>query len=359
MRITEATNQQEWDSFLSAQQYSPFLQSWTMGEVYRDVGEEPVRLEMRDGGELVGICQALIVPARRGKHLAIPYGPVLKSNYQLSIINSLLKELTRKAQEYQCAFIRLSPFWPSTTQAIPNTKPSPLHLLAEHIWYLSLTTLDPWCANSECRIPNSSPQDKRQGQRSEDEILAVMRQNHRNLIRRAEREGVLVEASSEPMKDIEEFFRLYDETRKRHHFVPYPAHFIRSQVERFSIHNECTLYLARYNNEVIAASMHMHFGGETSYHHGASTNKYPKVPASYALQWRAIQDALERGDHIFNFWGISPEGVRKHPFAGVRTFKTGFGGELLELIHCMDIPVTKQYYITRAFETWRKWKRGF
>ena len=57
-----------------------------------------------------------------------------------------------------------------------------------------------------------------------------------------------------------------------------------------------------------------------------------RSPASYLLQWRAIQDALKRGDSIYNFWGIAPpalspdplpkgEGgsishVRNHPFAG-------------------------------------------
>jgi lipid II:glycine glycyltransferase (peptidoglycan interpeptide bridge formation enzyme) len=344
-----------------------------MGEVYRDIGEEPVRLEMRENDQLVGICQAIIVPARRGKHLAVPYGPVVSTvnNSQLTI-NLLVDELKKVAKDNGCTFIRLSPFWPKDNSiTIPNTKHSPLHLLAEHIWYLPLIT------SNTIEGEHSSPLLEGEGSgvrsnktRTEEDILKSMRQNHRNLIRRAEREDIEVIASTDPNKDIEEFFWLYDETRKRHHFVPYPNNFIRSQVKRFAERNECTLYLAKYQNEVLAASVHMHLGGETSYHHGASTHKYPKLPASYALQWRAIKDALSRGDHMFNFWGISPEGARnptspfrlrraRHPFAGVRTFKTGFGGELLELVHCMDIPVSNKYYLTRAFETYRKWKRGF
>ncbi|MFA7681734.1 MAG: peptidoglycan bridge formation glycyltransferase FemA/FemB family protein [Candidatus Peribacteraceae bacterium] len=338
MTIQEATNQQEWDEFLKAQQYSPFLQSWTMGEVYRDVGEEPVRLEAREGNDLVGICQAVVVPAKRGKHLAIAYGPVLRgqgSGVRGQTLDALFKDLKTIAREHHCSFIRVSPFWPTSTPSPSGTKPSPLHLLAEHIWCIDLQN------------------------KTEEEILKNMRQNHRNLIRRAQREGVSVTASANPNEEIEEFFRLYEETRKRHHFVPYPAEFIRSQVRHFSAQNACTLYLARYNNEVIASSVHMHFGGETSYHHGASTHKYPKIPASYLLQWTAITDALKRGDHLYNFWGIAPEGVKKHPFRGVTTFKTGFGGELMELMHCFDVPLKPPYYATRAFELWRKWKRGF
>ncbi|HCI04040.1 TPA: hypothetical protein DE059_03875, partial [Candidatus Peribacteria bacterium] len=142
MTIQEASSQADWDSFLASQPYSPFLQSWTMGEVYRDIGEEPVRLEMRENDQLVGICQAIIVPARRGKHLAVPYGPVVSTvnNSQLTI-NLLVDELKKVAKDNGCTFIRLSPFWPKDNSiTIPNTKHSPLHLLAEHIWYLPLIT---------------------------------------------------------------------------------------------------------------------------------------------------------------------------------------------------------------------------
>ena len=152
MTITEAVNQDQWDSFLASQKYSPFLQRWTMGEVYRDIGEEPVRLEMREGNELVGICQAIIVPAKRGKHLAVPYGPILAiNNNQPSTINSIIEELKKVADYYKCSFIRISPFWTTITPLIEGAKPSPLHLLAEHIWYLSLTTTDTW------RSQQSSP----------------------------------------------------------------------------------------------------------------------------------------------------------------------------------------------------------
>ena len=71
---------------------------------------------------------------------------------------------------------------------------------------------------------------------------------------------------------------------------------------------------------------------------------------------------------MYSFWGIAPmtgtdpnhqSPITNHPFSGVTTFKRGFGGELLNLVHCMDVPVNSRYYLTRAFETLRKWRRGF
>lgn len=205
--------------------------------------------------------------------------------------------------------------------------------------------------------------------RTETEILAAMRKTARNLIGRAGRDGVTITASTDPVADLKHFIHLHDETRKRHGFTPYTNQFFQSQVQRFSERKELTLYLAKFQNEIIATSIHMHAFGETSYHHGASSSAHNKIPASYLLQWTAIQDALKRGDHVYNFWGIAPtfapEGATagkpmpSHPFAGVTLFKTGFGGKVLNLTHCIDLPVSKKYWLTYGFEKFRKWRRGF
>lgn len=352
MDIRPATDPKSWDAFLASERFSPFLQSWTMGEVYRSIGQQPLRFEVTDEAKLTGICFGHIVPAKRGKHLSIPYGPVLKDTNALP---PLIEALMQSAKEHDCSFIRVSPFWPanpqySSTPVLQSSRPSPLHLLAEHIWYVPLQTPDPW--GPEGNIGMATP-------RTEEALLSDMRSTARNLIRRAQKEGVTVEVSPDPVQDLRHFLTLHDETRKRHGFTPYSNAFFSAQVSAFAAKKQASLYLARFNGEVIAASIHMHFGGETSYHHGASTQKYRNIPASYLLQWTAMRDALRRGDRVYNFWGISPEGATKHPFAGVRTFKTAFGGSLLPLVHCMDIPLSKKYLITQAIETVRKWRRGF
>ncbi|OIO53042.1 hypothetical protein AUJ46_06025 [Candidatus Peregrinibacteria bacterium CG1_02_54_53] len=369
MTIQEAKNQQEWDAFIGRQQFRPFLQSWTMGEVYRDTDQEPIRLEVRDEGNIVAICQAIFVPAKRGRHLSIPYGPVLSSKQTAEsskqIMEKLLAELMHIAREHGCSFIRMSPFlpavapqgakvgWPPT-----GSKPSPLHLLAEYLWYLPLHTIDPWQQRTE---GSGQP-------RTEEELLAGLRKTTRNLVRRAERDGVTIGASPDPNRDVEHFLALHEETRRRHGFTPYTDAFFRAQVRRFAERGECTLYLAHFQGEVAAASIHVHAFGETSYHHGASTHRLSRVPTSYLLQWTAICDALKRGDGIYNFWGIAPVTLEtgsptvtdhQHPFSGVTLFKTGFGGTLLPLVHCMDFPLSARYHGTRAFELLRRWRRGF
>ena len=381
MHVMHATNAQDWESFVTAQQFPLFLQSWTMGEVYRDIGQEPIRIEVREDGKIVGVCQAIVVPARRGKHLMVQYGPLLANPEALEPLLNALKDIATK---HGCSFIRLSPFWiegdPLTNVLGAATLPSPMHLLSEYTWYIPLRMEDRWRAEPT-PLPRGGEDTGEGPPRTEAEILSAMRKTTRNLIGRAEREGVTVEASKDPLKDLEIYFALQEETYKRHHFVPYRRSFIEAQVKHFSPQDEAIVYIARYQGEPVAASVHMSYAGITSYHHGASTHKYAKIPSSYLLQWTAIKEALHRGDSIYNFWGIAPplggnsqpakdasssseeEPKRtfspKHPFAGVTTFKTGFGGKPLPLMHCVDLPLTSSYKLTRMFEQLRKWRRGF
>lgn len=362
-----------------------------MGEVYRRIGQEPVRLMARDGGESSSICFAHVVDAKRGRHLSIPYGPVIdwriggEKRQETAML--FLAELKKIAKGCRCSFIRLSPFWPKSedsdaTLRAMQTIPAPLHLLAEHLWYLPLTESDLWSSSSSISCSGApitdgrrqlSPPARRQAgaaPRSEEELMKAMRSTTRNLVRRAEKEGVTVAASDDPVRDLPVFMQLHEETRKRHRFTPYTDAFFLAQIEEFTktgrsapAGGNVILYMARCQGNVIASSVHMTFGGETSYHHGASITG--KIPASYLLQWTAIRDALKRGDHVYNFWGIAPitgpsqSPSPNHPFAGVTIFKTGFGGKLMELTHCRDISLSAKYRVTRGLETIRKWRRGF
>jgi lipid II:glycine glycyltransferase (peptidoglycan interpeptide bridge formation enzyme) len=365
MTIRPATDPAAWDAFLARQRFRPFLQSWTMGDVYADCGQEPVRLQAEVDGQIVGICFGHVVDARRGKHLAIPYGPVLDENFrEQNLLEMLVNALREEASRRGCTFIRLSPFWPQTNNQkliTSNSVPSPLHLLAEHVWYLPLQQPDPWDTTTHSSLPTTNS--------SSDTLFKSFRSTHRNLIRRAERDGVTVTAESDAVEGLMHFLRLHEQTRRRHGFTPYTTEFFRSQIDRFNARGECTVYTARYQGDVIAASVHMHALGETSYHHGASSSAHAKIPASHLLQWTAIQDAVRRGDRVYNFWGIAPTivddaGNRRperpnHPFAGVTLFKTGFGGRNLDVVHCTDIPLNIRYYGTRLLENVRKWRRGF
>ena len=110
--------------------------------------------------------------------------------------------------------------------------------------------------------------------------------------------------------------------------------------------------------EPIAYGLIIRDGLEGDYYEAASTLLNHKLPGAYALLWQAIKDLKTAGYQRFNLWGIAPAGQPNHRYAKVTTFKTGFGGEIVEYVHAHDLIISPLKYLKNwAVETARKKKR--
>lgn len=300
-----------------------------------------------------GPVSALVtkVEARRGTFLFLPYGPMVEGQLDETTLKPFFDDLRELAKEEGAAFIRVSPYWEHTAEneqllSQLGFRKAPIHMLAETLWVLDLADKD------------------------EEQLLQGMEKKHRNLIRRAAKDGVEIRKTTD-LEAIEAFWRLYAETAKRHQFTPYPRTLLEGQLEIFGKGANALMLEAVYEGEVLASAMIMYFGQGAAYHHGASSSNpaYRKIPASYLLQWEAIKEAKERGATHYNFWGVAPytedeSGKRvyenpKHPFCGITHFKTGFGGSRHDLVPCHDMVISSKYYLNWAVESARRWKRGF
>ena len=186
-----------------------------------------------------------------------------------------------------------------------------------------------------------------------------MKKNHRNLIRRCEREGVIVQKKH--AEGLNTLHKLLDETAKRLKFHRFSRKYINDEFEIFNKHNQALIFEATLPDGTIDASaIIMFYGNMAVYRHSASLNTNKKVPSSYLVQWEVIKEAKKRGMTWYNFWGVEPPHAKKtHPFAGIGHFKRGFGGEQKDLLHCHDLPLTPKYWLNWLVETIRKYKRGF
>lgn len=343
--IQENIDTKAWEIFLRAQPFAPFLQSAYMADLHTTLQDKTWRISVLQDNVIVGICFVVLIKAKRGWHLYIPYGPVLLHSAQEEVLPLLIAYLKNIAQNESADFIRCSPFLEDTSETrrqflALGFRPAPMHVLAEHLWILDLAQND-------------------------EDLLKGMRKTMRNLIKRADKDGVTITTSQDP-KDIEKFIDVHQDTASRHGFTPYTNTYFRAQAEAFLPHDLGVLYFAHYQGKIISAAFIMYYGDTGSYHHGASLSEYNKIPASYLLQWRAIQEAKRRGKRLYNFWGIVPESQyqtgflkRAHPWVGLSKFKTGFGGRDRILLHCQDLPITRKYYFTHLVETIRKIKRGY
>lgn len=248
----------------------------------------------------------------------------------------LFAYLTKWGKEHKFDFIRISPYWERTPEALEMLKQagfriSPIHMLSELVWKLDLD-------------------------QDEQDLLKQMRKTTRNLIRRAEKDGVKINTSTE-VEALDHFLALMKETHKRHSFIAYPDELYREQVKQFRNDDQVLVFNGEHDGKTLASAIIMYYGNAGSYHHGASIPS--KIPVAHFLQWQAILEAKRRGCKEYSFWGVIDTDNKKHPFYGITTFKKGFGGDARYLVPAHDKPLSGRYFITYLIESMRRVRRGF
>jgi len=339
MDISEIENKEEWENFVISNRPDSFLHSWNWGEFNRKTGDRIWRLGLYEGGSLEAVALVIKVCARRGTFLFVPQGPIIRDiQDRLKVLESLKSYLIALGKKEKAAFIRISPIFERNDEATGlfrqlGFKDAPIHMMhPENTWILDISA-------------------------DEDAILKEMKKNHRNLVRRAEKDGVTIEVGDSE-EFLKTFYDIHMETVKRHHFVPFSYEYMEAELESFSADDNIKIFNARYEGKVISSAIVVFYGDEAFYHHGASSSQYTKVPSSYLALWQAIKEAKNRGIGRFNFYGIVEDNP-KHPWYGLSKFKKGFGGFGMELVHCQDLPLSWKYYVTYCIELIRKIKRGY
>lgn len=338
--VKEITNHKEWNDFLKKQVYTVFVQSSEYIDFYTAMGESGFILGIYNDNELVGGSVIVSTHAKRGSFLYLPYGPMLPEQHREETLALFTQTLKKRAKDEGCWFVRVTPFLDDKKEIQElfqknAYRPAPIHVLAENTWLLDVTS-------------------------DEEQLLAVMNKNHRNLIRRCEREGVKIDVSSDPSA-LEDLHLLLDETAKRHHFHRFSRSYIEKEFAAFAREGNALVYRSYLKDGALDGAAVIYFYGTMAvYRHSGSRNIDKKIPTSYLIQWHIIQEAKKRGMRYYNFWGVAPENTsNKHPFHGITHFKKGFGGSQKDLLPCQDVPLSKKYWITWGIETIRRIKRGF
>ncbi len=185
--------------------------------------------------------------------------------------------------------------------------------------------------------------------KSEDELLAAMKNKWRYNIRLAERKGVAVRAVSAKDADfdaqLDAFYSLYQTTASRDGIGVHPKAYYRDLLERGSAGDiRVTLYIASHEDEPLAAIVVLFCKAEAVYLYGCSGNHKRNLMPAYLLQWTAIRDAKAFGSPCYDFYGCPPDDDENHPMHGLFLFKTGFGGALVHRVGSFDAVLNGAVY---------------
>ena len=295
-----------------------FLQSPAYGKMNELLHDKAIARDF-DGA---GYALMIVRNAKRGRYLEIPCGP-LTDWQDKKAVKKVFEEIVKTGKEERCVFVRIRPQLPATAENLAmleklGLKKSPMHLAAEHTVMLDL-------------------------KKSEEELLADMRRQTRYEVRRADKFGIKVE-KSDSEEIFKEFHKVQAETAKRQGFVPPNLKTLLAEREAFL--KNIDIYIAKTaEGEPIAYGLIIRAGKEGDYYEAASTDLNRKLPGAYALLWKAMRDLKAEGYDRFNLWGIAPPNQPNHRYAGVTTFKTGFGGEVVEYVPAHDIVLSKVGYL--------------
>ena len=187
----------------------------------------------------------------------------------------------------------------------------------------------------------------------EEELLARMKPKTRYNIHLAQRQGVRVELAD--IDRLPEFYELYRATAARQRFYAHRyEHFVALFTTPRTGPDAPTLLflLARHEHDVLAGAVFSLCRGRATYLFGASAYEKRHLMAPYAVQWSAIQIARARGCTSYDLYGVAPTLDSMHPLAGVRRFKSGFGGEIVHRAGSWDFPLDPDTYEQfRAYES--------
>ncbi len=317
MRIIKL-QKKELNDFLSKQKYSQFLQSFEWGEFQEILGNKVFRLGVEENKELIAVATLVkkYLPGQKIKsYFFCPRGPVFKSDNK-KYIKFLFNEIKKIAKKENVVFLRFEP-----EQEIKNKE------------FSIKKTID--IQPKKTLILDIS--------KEKEDILKNMHQKTRYNIRLAERKGVEVSE----LKDLElnEFWKIIEETSKRDGFRSHP----REYYEKMFNFNKDFLkfYVARYEGKIISCLIAVFSGNMATYTHGASSNNNRNVMAPYLLQWHAICKSKEKGYKYYDFHGIDEE---KWP--GVTRFKKGFNGSEMSYSGTFDLVFDKSWYFLYKFVRW-------
>jgi peptidoglycan pentaglycine glycine transferase (the first glycine) len=360
MQTVKIDDARAWDSALLALPNPHILQSWAWGELKSRHGWRATRLLFKEGGETVAAASVLRrkLPRLPVSILYVPKGPALDWN-RVGLAERIMQELAGLARRERALFVKVDPDVYYSEDA-PDFSPRPVRAMET----ARLLELQGWRTSGEqIQFRNTLLLDL---ERSEDELLAAMKQKTRYNVRLAARRGVVVRSigagDSLPESDaaLSLFYKLYAETGHRDGFVIRPPEYYRDAWGTFVEGGFAQLFLAEYEGEALAGLMLFRFGSTAWYMYGASSDRERQRMPNYLLQWEAIRWAREQGCILYDLWGAPDDLNESDPMWGVVRFKLGLGGQLARGLGAWDFPVSRAgyWFYTSVMPRYLDWRRA-
>jgi lipid II:glycine glycyltransferase (peptidoglycan interpeptide bridge formation enzyme) len=267
------------------------------------------------------------------------------------VTTGVLSEVTKVSRG--CLFLRLEPVDPESLTALQTFAHS------QHLQLHPRPSVQP----RQSLLLNL--------EKTEEELLADMKQKHRYNIRVAQKHGVTIECVDHNLiSEMDRFWRLHHDTARRQNFRTHAKAYYESIFRHMGAAHMARLLFARtIEGKDIATLLLIDDGVTTTYLHGGSSEDHKNLMAPYLLQWEAIRQAKAKGCRYYDFWGTNAryneekkewQPIEGHPSYGTTRLKLGFGGDIVEYPGTYDLVLQPTIYRGyQLLQTLRHRKRAF
>ncbi len=299
-----------WDRFVASASAPSFLQATPWAAVKRPNGWRAARIAVDAPAGPIG-AQVLV---RRPRPLPAGFGyaargPVAAGPIDRAAIGAFTEGARAAASGLGIAHLRIDP-------EVEDPDGSIAAALRDAGW---------------SRAPDIQPRSTRviALDRSEEELWADVRKKTRQLVRRAERDGVTVTTGG--AERVPDLHRVLATTMERVGLPFRSEGFFRDLWSAYAAHDRAMLVLAEADGQVVSASFLVGWGPRIVALYGGTTPKGRDIEAKYALNWEILKRARAAGYRTYDAWGL--------PTPGIAHFKAGWGGREVEYVGAWDLVV--------------------
>jgi len=329
----------DWNKTIAQLPRPHLLQTWQWAKAKSSFGwRAHYRTWESSGGQLQAAAQILersIKLPFSSKTLRmhyVPKGPLLADWGDVDLRRRVLDGLREFANERGAFFTKIDPDL-ALGYSLPgeeNARENPTG--AEFVNELKLVG---WrFSNEQVQMRNTMLIDL---EKSEDDLLAAMKQKTRYNVRLASRKGVVVRQGGQD--DFAALYQMYAETAVRDGFVIRSEVYYREVWETFFAEDLLIPLVAEVDGQAVAGLMLFIFGEQAWYIYGMSRDIHRKLMPNYLLQWEAIRRAKASGCQVYDLWGAPDDFHSADPMWGVYRFKKGLAAYEARYIGAWDLPL--------------------
>jgi lipid II:glycine glycyltransferase (peptidoglycan interpeptide bridge formation enzyme) len=326
-------NDTKWDKLVASLPHYSFLLSNTRLKTLKYKNQ---KIAIYKNDKFIGVCPYQIRRTRFGKYLFSQNAPSF-ADYSLENLREVINFLRKQAIQHDCDFIRISPLIKNTDKNretilsnIRGSILSPVHNID------GLVT----------QIINL--------QKDKKQLLKDMRSSSKRKIKKLKKNKEVSTQVVDNLSEFKTFAKLHQKTCVLKGYSTAPILDMKEEYEMYAEDQMFYSILGKYKNQVISIWNLIRYKNTLLYYHGASDLEYrnKNLNMSYLIFWEAVKLGKKLECKKLDLYGgLVPKRVNKenHPWKGIDFFKKGFGGETIEYIHPIDIPIRRLKYWTMIY----------